>query len=245
MDTRKTQGFRLRGSMVAWGLLALLAVGVAIFAVSPYLTFNSSRSLIPINPIIPPHYLLVAVHAITGATALIIGPFQFLSRFRARYPRVHRVIGRIYLISVGVGSITAFGSALASTSGFVAQTGFAFLAIIWFYSALQAYRAIRQKNIQLHRLWMIRNYTLTSAAIVLRLWLGIGVAILAMTGNLHGKVTSSPLYVTAAWISWVAPLVITEWFINQRYLRSGAPLKEENSSEKQSKAVSKSLAPSA
>src|ERR1700743_1008296 len=45
----------------------------------------------------------LVVHAGLAATALITGPWQFIPRLRARWPRVHRVLGRGYVFSCLVG----------------------------------------------------------------------------------------------------------------------------------------------
>jgi hypothetical protein len=41
-----------------------------------------------------PHYWSFApwliLHIVAGTTALLIGPFQFISSFRLKYPKVHR-----------------------------------------------------------------------------------------------------------------------------------------------------------
>ncbi|EFH90742.1 DUF2306 domain-containing protein [Ktedonobacter racemifer] len=210
---------------LSWGLMALLSIAIAIVFAGPYLSFNPAVSRVGLNPAIPIHFVVLAIHAGTAGIALLIGPFQFLTRLRARYPLAHRTIGRIYLICIFIGSVFAFFSALFSVSGFVAQVGFAFLATIWFYSASKAYRAIRQRQIQLHRVWMIRNYALTFAAVILRLWLLLG------QYALHLPFTD--VYVTSAWISWILPLVVAEWFINQRLLQSLALKKDRASSLQQ------------
>lgn len=201
-----------RIGQLGWGLMALLAVGIAIIFASPYLTFNPAVSRLGLNPAIPIHFVVLAIHAGSAGIALLIGPFQFLTSLRTRKPLVHRTIGRTYLICVLIGSVFAFFSALFSVSGFIAQVGFVFLAVVWFYSAYKAYRAIRQGHIQLHRVWMIRNYSLTFAAVILRLWIVLGAIILHLPYK--------DVYSTSAWISWILPLVIAEWFINQQLLQS-------------------------
>jgi uncharacterized membrane protein len=220
MTTHNKPALFPRGGAIAWGLLTLLAIGIVLFFAAPYATFNAAVSRIPLNPAVPLHFTMLAFHAVTGGIALLVGPFQFLPRLRTRYPAVHRITGRVYVICIIIGSIMAAYSAIVSTSGFVAQLGFLLLAVIWFYSIIQAYRAIRQRHIQLHRIWMIRNYALTSGAIFLRIWLGLGVAYLVMTHNLHSDdISSTPVYISAAWISWIVPLIFAEWFIIQRFLR--------------------------
>jgi uncharacterized membrane protein len=211
---RQPRGFRTR---LTWSIMAVLALGTALYFAAPYLAFNPAVSRIPLNP--PPawHFTLLAIHAITGGLALLIGPIQFLSRLRTRYPAIHRIIGRIYMISVFIGSLAAFYSAVVSLDGFVAQVGFIFVAILWFYSIIQAYIAIRSGNILLHRIWMIRNYALTFAAVILRVWLYAGITYLVITHQLHGPATLTPAYTSAVWVSWVSTLVFAEWFINQRF----------------------------
>jgi uncharacterized membrane protein len=201
-----------RVRQLGWGLMAFLAIGSAILFAGPYFSFNPAVSRLPLNPAIPIHFVVLAIHAGASGIALLIGPFQFLTRLRTRNPLVHRTTGRVYLICVLIGSVFAFFSALFSVSGFTAQVGFAFLAVIWFYSAYQAYSAIRQGHIQLHRAWMIRNYALTFAAVILRLWLGLGDVVLHLPYQ--------DAYFVSAWVSWILPLVVAEWFINQRLLQS-------------------------
>src|ERR1700733_16106353 len=55
---------------------------------------------------------LLIPHTLAGVIALGAGPLQFSSRFRARHLKFHRVLGRIYVICVFVGSFT--GIALAA-----------------------------------------------------------------------------------------------------------------------------------
>lgn len=211
--------------MILWGLMALLAIAMTAYAVSPYLAFNPALSRIPLNPAVAWHFTILTIHALTGGVALLIGPWQFLPRLRSRYPTLHRICGRVYMLCVAIGSLAALYSALVSVDGFVAQAGFTFLAILWFYSVAQAYRAIRRGQIQLHRVWMVRNYALTFAAVILRIWLGLGIVFLLLIHHMYGAVTASPVYVSAAWGAWVLPLVCVEWFMNARLLRSPALVK--------------------
>jgi len=51
-----------------------------------------------------PHYLEIAIsllpHGLIGALALTLAFMPFNRRLRARYPRVHRISGRIYVAAV-------------------------------------------------------------------------------------------------------------------------------------------------
>jgi len=55
---------------------------------------------------------LLIPHTLAGILALAIGPINFSSRIRERHRKLHRVLGRAYVIAVFVGAFT--GIALAS-----------------------------------------------------------------------------------------------------------------------------------
>src|SRR4051812_1420198 len=43
-------------------------------------------------------------HILGGLVAILIGPFQFWPHIRKNYPKVHRTMGRIYLVSILMGA---------------------------------------------------------------------------------------------------------------------------------------------
>ncbi len=204
---------------LGWGLMAIIAIGVAIYFATPYLLFNPALSRLRLNPSIPIHFSILAIHAGTAGIALLIGPFQFLTPLRDRYPSVHHLIGRIYIVCVFFGGIAAFLVALFSVSGFVAQVGFLTLDVLWFYSICRAYIAIRQGQILVHRVWMTRNYALTFGAVMLRAWLYGGITLITLTHH-ESPALQANIYATSAWISWVFTLAVAEWVFNQRLLQS-------------------------
>ena len=55
--------------------------------------------------VIADRHLLIP-HTLCGVFALLAGPMQFSSRFRQRHLKFHRVLGRIYVISVFIGAFT-------------------------------------------------------------------------------------------------------------------------------------------
>ena len=94
-----------------WGIMAFLAVGVTIVALAPYITlnsenFNNATTRYATESML--RYVGLFVHAFAGGLALLIGPFQFLDGFRKRRPVIHRWMGRIYLVSILIGGLSAF-----------------------------------------------------------------------------------------------------------------------------------------
>ncbi|AOS65290.1 DUF2306 domain-containing protein [Actinoalloteichus hymeniacidonis] len=209
---------RRRTWWVLWSLLAATAIATSGLAVPPYLTGDPTDSTMSLNPDVAAHYLSIIVHAVPGGLALIIGPFQFVGGLRARYPKLHRIAGRVYLVCVVWAALASLVAAVFSISGLAAQMAFVILAAAWTYTGVQAYRAIRRGEVALHRTWMIRNYALTFAAVTLRVYLGVGLLLQGAFPSL----TFSEVYTASAWTSFVLNALVAEYFIVQRTLRPRA-----------------------
>ncbi|GAA4405223.1 hypothetical protein GCM10023187_23430 [Nibrella viscosa] len=150
-------------------------------------------------------------HIGLGAVALALGPFQFSTRIRNRRRQLHRSLGKVYVGSILVGSVCAFYAAGFASTGWVAATGFALLAVAWFYTTFRAYRAIRQGQTETHRRWMYRSYATTLAAVTLRIILPVELALLHLP--------FSTAYPIVAWLCWVPNLLVVEWWLSRQSAR--------------------------
>ena len=150
------------------------------------------------------------LHIAGGMGALLAGPWQFSQWLRARALNLHRWLGRFYLLEVAVGSAAGFAMAIVSEEGLPTHLGFGALALLWFFTGLQAYRMVRRGNIEAHRQWMIRNFALSLAAVTLRTHLPL------MLFALHWSFRTS--YITVSWLCWVPNLLIAEWLVHRRKL---------------------------
>jgi len=206
-----------------WGLMAFFAIVIAITALAPYATFNSAnfneataRYATETNL----KFIGLFVHAFSSGIALVIGPFQFLQRLRDRRPTLHRWMGRIYLISILIGGLSAFVIAPGLISGLVGEVGLMSLAALWLWTGLMAYTNIRAGNVEVHRNWMTRNYALTFAGVMLRLWLGVLIATqLPMLETKYAGDFNNlfvEVYRVVMWLSWVPNLIVAEWIIQRR-----------------------------
>jgi uncharacterized membrane protein len=205
--TTSHEGARLTATSVtrrlAWGLLAFLSVGVGVYAFAFYFvaavgdpTFKARFATMP---------LFAAFHVLGAGAALVIGPLQLSRTMRTRALNVHRWLGRAYLTAVMLGGLGGLMLATIAAGGLVGRVGFAFLAVIWLGSGAQAYLAVRRGDLVAHRQWMIRNFSLTFAAVTLRIHLPV------LTGGFG--VPFDDAYATVAWLAWVPNLVIAEWFV--------------------------------
>ena len=112
---------------------------------------------------------LLIPHTLCGVIALLAGPIQFSSRFRLRHLKFHRVLGRIYVISVFIGAFT--GIALAA--GRPGLPGTSMQAAAWIVCTTAAFITARNRQILQHRQWMARSYAVTFTFVssrVLNLW---------------------------------------------------------------------------
>lgn len=143
-------------------------------------------------------------HISGGLIALTLGPFQFWKGFRDNYLKVHRLMGKLYLTAILIGTISS--TSLAWTTGLAIHWTWAFslqmLAFTWICTAAMAFISIKRKRIQQHKEWMIRSYVVTFAFVIFR-WLNETSA----NFELGNFVERGP---TLIWISWAIPLFLTE-----------------------------------
>jgi len=190
-------------------LLYFLSIGVAAYAAIGYGLFPLGTFAHPdIAVSFLAHPIGIYTHAFAAIFALLLGPFQFSTRLRAKAPKIHRWIGRAYLgIGVLIGGSSGLYMAQFAYGGPIARLGFAALALSWLVTGAFAYAAIRRGEIQTHRKWMIRNFALAFAAVTLRLYIPLGF----MAG-----VEFETSYQAIAWLCWVPNLLVAEYFFNTR-----------------------------
>ena len=158
---------RSRFKTILWVSLGLITLFVFITSevllVTDYPMYHAYRL-----QVIADRHLLIP-HTLAGIFALLIGPINFSSRIRQQHLKLHRVLGRIYDISVFIGAAT--GVALANgRPGFPGTCG---QAAAWVVCTTAAFLTARNRQIVQHRQWMIRSYAVTFTFVssrVLNLW---------------------------------------------------------------------------
>lgn len=158
---------RSRLKIILWTFLGLTTLFVFITSevllVTDYPMYHAYRL-----QVIADRHLLIP-HTICGTMALLAGPVQFSSRIRLRYLKFHRILGRVYVISVFIGAFT--GIALAS--GRPGLPGTSMQAAAWIVCTTAALITARNRHIVQHRQWMARSYAVTFTFVssrILNLW---------------------------------------------------------------------------
>ena len=146
------------------------------------------------------------IHVYVSVISLMAGLTQFSKTIQAKYAKLHRVCGYLYVVIVlFLGAPSGFVISLYANGGYVAQSSFALLATLWWITTYFAIVAAKNKAWQKHEYWIIRSYALTLSAVTLRGWKVI----------LVPAVEASPmeLYRIVAWLSWTLNLCVAEIII--------------------------------
>ena len=190
--------------------LWILCLGVAAYAVVVYAVFPLGAFVAPtMRSAFAANAAAIYVHVFASAVALVLGPAQFSQKLRLGRPRLHRWMGRAYLaVGVGAGGLAGLVMATRASGGPRARLGFGCLALGWLTSGALAYRAARSRSFVTHRRWMVRNFSLTFAAVTLRLYLPS-----AMAAGIAFEVA----YPIVAWLCWVPNVLLAEALFNRAH----------------------------
>ncbi|MBK6953671.1 MAG: DUF2306 domain-containing protein [Crocinitomicaceae bacterium] len=191
-----------------WLLMAMLAMILFVITAS-YLSFKSDVNFLLVKQDIvndsiwrPTFY----IHVISGMLVILVGPFQFLKSFRTKFLNWHKLGGKIYaysilLLAAPTGLIMAF----YAEGGLWSTVAFSIMSILWFVTTLMAVIKIKQRKIEEHKMWMMRSYALSFAAVTLRLLVPLFSLFILDNEDL--------ITVSTAWLSWMLNLLVAEGMI--------------------------------
>jgi hypothetical protein len=148
------------------------------------------------------------VHVYSSWIVIIIGFFQFWKWISTHHSYIHKSFGKFYIFTILVFSApSGLAMSLVANGGWISQSSFTILTILWFYFTYKAYQMARQKNWISHEYYMYRSYALTLSAVSLRLikW------VLANTLELPPM----DMYRIVSWAGWVINLILVEIYIRK------------------------------
>jgi uncharacterized membrane protein len=212
--TLRQTGARTKAGSAKWlvtGLLLLSAIPLAAgaFRLSELV---GGAAITPANARFFAVPLPVVLHILCAAGYIILGAFQFATRFRRRRPVWHRRAGRIL---VGCGLVVGL-SALWMTVFYPRPAGdgdllFAFRLLFgsaMVVSIVLGFAAIRRGDVKGHRAWMMRGYAI-----------GLGAGTQVLTQLAGGLIPGPPSELSRALLmgaAWVINLAVAEWSIRKR-----------------------------
>ena len=155
LTARTPSSVRSRAKPLLWSLLGVTTLFVFItsevFLFTDYPMYHAYRlQVIADRAVLIPHVLF-------GTVALLSGPLQFSSRFRQRHLEIHRVLGRVYVLSVFLSAPTG----VILSAGRPGFPGTSMQALAWVVCTAAAFITARNRQIPQHRQWMARSYAVT------------------------------------------------------------------------------------
>jgi len=155
----------------------------------------------------------VIVHVVGSTVYCLLGAFQFHPGVRGRFPRWHRVAGRI-LVPMGLASalsglwMTQFYALPPHDYGLLPLARWVF-GIGMTAALLLGLAAALRRDFTAHRAWMIRAYAIAlgagTQAITMLAWL-------AIAGESGAESTKAVPMIAG----WVVNLAVAEWIIRRR-----------------------------
>src|ERR1700739_2508525 len=163
----------VRTPRILWYVVIFLAlIGVAVVVrrmahVLPIVVHGYQPPAVTSNPVAAQfsalddlfarHALLTLIHIVPGLLFMVLGPLQFNAKIRASYPQWHRWSGRVFVVCgmvIGISALVmSFGMpAIGGVNQAAATTLF---GAFFLFALTKAFWHIRQREIALHREWMI------------------------------------------------------------------------------------------
>jgi hypothetical protein len=192
---------------IFWGLLFVLGASLTMNALT-YLNFNPSYGFLKIKAaavatgIYLPFYYF---HVFFGGLILVAGFIQVSKWFRTRFLNFHRKAGYFYVF--GILFLAAPGGLVMSffvDRGPMVLISFLLQCSLWFYFTTMAFTKIKNRDIVAHELFMWRSFSLTLAAITLRLYI--------FFSSFYFDLSQPIAYAIIAWTSWLPNLLLVEYF---------------------------------
>ena len=115
--------------------------------------------------------LVVFAHMGLGAVIMVLAPLQLAGRVRARYPRLHRITGRVIVsgaILVALGGLAYIGIR-GTVAGPLMDLGFTLYGVLMLGAAVQAARFARAGDFARHSEWALRLFVLVMGSLIYRL----------------------------------------------------------------------------
>jgi uncharacterized membrane protein YozB (DUF420 family) len=205
---------RPRDSALLILIVAALAVALLWF-VAHRVHYMSDYSLDSYTDYYWPRRAALIPHLAGGIIAITAGLVQIWLGLTHRIKTLHRTLGKIYAVSVLIGSLGGFYMAFTIPGHLAYKAGLFGLNLAWLLTTGMALYSIRTRRIQQHREWMLRSYTVTFAFVTYRLvssWLRPWV-------QLPDDPVADDIDTLMAWACWAVPLLLAEPLIQLRAMR--------------------------
>jgi hypothetical protein len=188
----------------------LVFTGIMLTKVIPYFRFEFATNFLGTKTDAVLHKIhfrtAFYIHITSSFFVMGAGIFQFFPTLLQKYPRFHRMGGKIYIaLILLLAAPSGLVLAAYANGGLAAKVGFTIQCFVWWFTTYFAWSEIVKGAIAKHIDMMLRSYAVTLAAMSLRLESYI----------MYYAFETKPIetYLTVTWLSWVGNLLIIELLI--------------------------------
>ncbi|MEO3714132.1 DUF2306 domain-containing protein [Roseateles flavus] len=235
--SRSTAG-RAAGALrlAARGWFAVAAIGLSLFAV--YVTLFYGGAVLRGDPagwnkVLPKGYVageplgnaVLAVHLALAVFVTLGGALQLVPQIRSAVPRVHRWIGRIYLIGVAVTSLggTWLVWARGTVGDLTQHVAITINAVFIIVCGLLAWRHAIGRRFDVHRRWALRLFLVANGVWFFRIGLMLWLLVWQRPVGFDPKTFAGPYLSFLSFAQYLLPLAMLElYFFAQRPTRGAA-----------------------
>lgn len=119
------------------------------------------------------------LHVVPAALFMLLAPLQFSRRIRSRHRRWHRWSGRaLVALALPIGLSGLFFGLVMPFAGLRESSAIALFGALFLFATGRAFVAIRARDVERHREWMIRMFAVA-----------IGVSVVRLVGSVWAAIT--------------------------------------------------------
>ncbi|KDN41033.1 hypothetical protein RSAG8_07739, partial [Rhizoctonia solani AG-8 WAC10335] len=185
--------FKSRSVTTWWGLYGIALAMMFIANIRFLFPGGLKTKLMPeeyFSYKISPNGALLLTHLACVLPASMLSIIQFIPRLRAKYSLWHRYAGRIINVLTMISSICAIAIGRVSFGGDLAtQTATFALGTMVLYSVIAGWKAIRQRKIEEHRIWMVRAWAYQMSIVTMRVIMPVSMILIDARGGYYVTMT--------------------------------------------------------
>ncbi|MEP6882697.1 MAG: DUF2306 domain-containing protein [Dokdonella sp.] len=236
VDPANSDHLRKRGTSLAkaassWFVVAVLGQWLFVtYVIGFYFRAIWNGQIETWNKVLPHGYvpgdtvgnLVVAVHLAFAVFIIVGGSLQVMTGIRRRFPRFHRINGRIYLASSFVMSVG--GLIMVWTRGTVGgpaqAVAISINALLIMACAIMTVRHAMGRRFDVHRQWALRLFLVVSGVWFFRIGLMFWIAVNQGPVGFDPHTFRGPTLVVLAFGQYLVPLAILELYFHAQRSRS-------------------------
>jgi hypothetical protein len=207
-----------RGRRMMWVSLIVLCVIGATAAILRMVALahpakNGPPQMVELDALFAAKASVTLAHIVPALALMLLVPFQFSRRFRARHLKAHRWIGRVIMVLGLIVGVSGLALLKNPVGGAAEVTAILFFDTLFLVALAKAYVYARARAIALHREWVMRAMSVAVGVATVRPIMGAFFATARLTG-----MTPHEFFGIAFWIGLTLTSVAGEaWIRHTRY----------------------------